>query len=159
MAAFERRRAVPPRERGLAMLRVADDLKAEVRGSIDILRYFGGVAQELKGEVVPVSELLLVYHRRGPIGVVGDRPLNASLCVLRMAELRARHLPPGVLNVVIGLGEEAGAALAQRPNVRRLSFTGSIEAGKLIMHAAADRVVPVSLELGARAGPRLPRLR
>ncbi|HZU19197.1 MAG TPA: aldehyde dehydrogenase family protein, partial [Candidatus Dormibacteraeota bacterium] len=94
VAAFEGWRTTPPRERGLAMLRIADDLEAEVdelarliatetgnairpqarpevRSTIDIFRYFGGVAQELKGEVVPISEQLLVYHRREPIGVVG----------------------------------------------------------------------------------------
>ncbi len=201
-AAFERWRLTPPRERGLAMLRIADDLEAEVedlarliatetgnairpqsrpevRSTIDIFRYFGGVAQELKGEVVPISEQLLVYHRREPIGVVGgivpwNSPLqlsalkvamavtagntlvlkpaeDAPLCVLRLAEICARHLPPGVLNVVTGLGEEAGAALARHPTVRKLSFTGSTEVGRLIMHAAADRIVPVSLELGGKS--------
>ena len=57
----------------------------------------------------------------------------------------------GVLNVVTGLGEEAGAALANHPGVRKLSFTGSTEVGKLIMKAAADRIVPVSLELGGKS--------
>jgi acyl-CoA reductase-like NAD-dependent aldehyde dehydrogenase len=71
--------------------------------------------------------------------------------VLRMAELCAEHLPAGVLNVLTGYGEEAGAALAQHPLVRKLSFTGSTEVGKLIMHAAADRIVPVSLELGGKS--------
>jgi len=56
-----------------------------------------------------------------------------------------------VLNVLTGYGEEAGAALAQHPLVRKLSFTGSTEVGKLIMHAAAERIVPVSLELGGKS--------
>jgi acyl-CoA reductase-like NAD-dependent aldehyde dehydrogenase len=55
------------------------------------------------------------------------------------------------LNLVTGYGEEAGAALARHPLVRKLSFTGSTEVGKLIMHAAADRIVPVSLELGGKS--------
>jgi len=76
---------------------------------------------------------------------------DAPLGVLKMAELCAEHLPAGVLNVLTGYGEEAGAALVQHPLVRKLSFTGSTEVGKLIMHAAAERIVPVSLELGGKS--------
>ena len=68
-----------------------------------------------------------------------------------MAEICGRQLPPGVLNVITGYGEECGAALARHPLVRKLSFTGSTEVGKSIMHAAADRIVPVSLELGGKS--------
>ena len=201
-AAFPGWRATPPRERGLAMLRIADALEAdaeavartvstetgnalrtqarpELRSAVDILRYFGGVAGELKGEVIPLGEDLLVYNRREPIGVVGgivpwNAPVqlsalkiamaitagntlvlkaaeDAPLGVLRMAAICARHLPAGVLNVLTGHGEEAGAALAAHPTVRKLSFTGSTEVGKLVMHAAADRIVPVSLELGGKS--------
>ena len=56
-----------------------------------------------------------------------------------------------MLNLLTGYGEETGAALARHPLVRKLSFTGSTEVGKLIMHAAADRIVPVSLELGGKS--------
>jgi betaine-aldehyde dehydrogenase len=201
-AAFTKWRSTPPTQRGLAMLRIADELeaqheelarlisqetgnalrtqaRAEVRSAIDIFRYFGGVAPELKGEVIPISEDLLVYNRREPLGVVGgivpwNAPVqlsslkvamaitagttlvlkpaeDAPLAVLRLAAACSNHLPPGVLNVVTGYGEEAGAALAQHPTVRKLSFTGSTEVGKLIMHAAADRIVPVSLELGGKS--------
>jgi acyl-CoA reductase-like NAD-dependent aldehyde dehydrogenase len=68
-----------------------------------------------------------------------------------IAEVCHEHLPPGVLNVLTGLGEEAGAALAQHPALRKLSFTGSTEVGKLVMRYAADRIVPVSLELGGKS--------
>lgn len=200
--AFGSWRAVPPRERGLAMLRIADEVESaaedlarllasetgnairtqsrpELRSTVDIFRYFGGVAQELKGEVIPLGEELLVYNRREPIGVVGgivpwNSPVqlsslkiamaitagntlvlkaaeDAPLAVLEVARICSRHLPAGVLNVVTGYGEEAGAALASHPAVRKLSFTGSTEVGKLIMHAAADRIVPVSLELGGKS--------
>jgi betaine-aldehyde dehydrogenase len=71
--------------------------------------------------------------------------------VLLMAQVCQEFLAPGVLNVLTGLGEECGAALAQHPAVRKLSFTGSTEVGKLIMRAAADRIVPVSLELGGKS--------
>jgi betaine-aldehyde dehydrogenase/5-carboxymethyl-2-hydroxymuconic-semialdehyde dehydrogenase len=60
-------------------------------------------------------------------------------------------LPPGVLNVVQGIGEVAGAALTAHPDVKRISFTGSVETGSIIGKAAADRIVPVSLELGGKS--------
>jgi betaine-aldehyde dehydrogenase len=153
--------------------------RPEAKGAADLFRYFGGLASELKGETVPLGEHVLSYTRREPIGVVGavipwNSPVvlgamkiamalaagntlvlkaaeDAPLAVLRMAELCAAHLPAGVLNVLTGYGEEAGAALAQHPLVRKLSFTGSTEVGKLIMHAAAERIVPVSLELGGKS--------
>ena len=147
--------------------------------SADIFRYFGGLAGELKGETIPLGDDVLSYTRREPLGVVGAIiPWNApvllgalkiapALCagntlvlkaaedaplgVLLMAEVCQEFLPPGVLNVLTGLGEECGAALAQHPAIRKLSFTGSTEVGKLVMHAAADRIVPVSLELGGKS--------
>src|SRR6202008_2310810 len=73
------------------------------------------------------------------------------LGVLLLAEVCQEFLPPGVLNVLTGLGEECGAPLANHPMVSKLSFTGSTEVGKLVMRAAADRIVPVSLELGGKS--------
>src|SRR5437762_10028393 len=60
-------------------------------------------------------------------------------------------LAPCVLNVLTGLGGECGGPLANHPMVSKLSFTGSTEVGKLIMRAASDRIVPVSLELGGKS--------
>ena len=153
--------------------------RAEATLSADIFRYFGGLGGELKGETIPLGEQVLSYTRREPLGVVGAIiPWNApvllgalkiapALCagntlvlkaaedaplgVLLMAEVCQQFLPPGVLNVLTGLGEECGGPLAQNPTVRKLSFTGSTEVGKIIMHAAADRIVPVSLELGGKS--------
>ena len=145
----------------------------------DIFRYFGGLASEVKGECLPLGENLLSYSRREPLGVVGAIiPWNApvglgamkiapALCtgntlvlkaaedaplgVLLIAEICQRFLPPSVLNVLTGYGEEAGAALSRHPVVRKLSFTGSTEVGKLIMREASERLVPVSLELGGKS--------
>ena len=145
----------------------------------DIFRYFGGLASEIKGECLPLGENLLSYSRREPFGVVGAIiPWNApvglgamkiapALCtgntlvlkaaedaplgVLMIAEICQRFLPPSVLNVLTGYGEEAGAALSRHPAVRKLSFTGSTEVGKLIMRTASERLVPVSLELGGKS--------
>jgi len=191
-----------PRERGRLLLRIADALEArveelarmialetgnalrtqarpEAKSTVDILRYFGGLGGELKGETIPLGEQVLSYTRREPLGVVGAIiPWNApvllaalkigpALCagntlvlkaaedaplgVLLLAEVCQEFLPPGVLNVVTGLGEECGAPLANHPRISKLSFTGSTEVGKLVMRAASDRIVPVSLELGGKS--------
>ena len=153
--------------------------RPEASGTVEMFRYYGGLGGELKGETIPLGEHVLSYTRREPFGVVGAIvPWNAPsilsaikiapaliagntlvlkaaedapLCVLLLAEVCQQFLPPGVLNVLTGLGEECGAPLANHPTVRKLSFTGSTEVGKLIMRAAADRIVPVSLELGGKS--------
>ena len=153
--------------------------RGEAGLTADVFRYFGGLASELKGETIPFGEHVLSYTRREPIGVVGAIiPWNApvmlaalkiapALCAgntlvlkaaedaplgaLMLAELCQQHIPPGVLNVLTGLGEECGAPLAEHPDVRKLSFTGSTDVGKLIMKAASQRIVPVSLELGGKS--------
>jgi betaine-aldehyde dehydrogenase len=153
--------------------------RPEATLTADIFRYFGGLAGELKGETIPLGEHVLSYTRREPLGVVGAIiPWNApvllgalkiapALCagntlvlktaedaplgVLLMAEICQEFLPPGVLNVLTGTGEECGGPLAVHPAIRKLSFTGSTEVGKIIMRAAAERIVPVSLELGGKS--------
>ncbi len=153
--------------------------RPEGYGAANTFRYFGGLASELKGETVPLGEELLSYTRREPYGVVGaiipwNGPVglgtlkiapalcagntlvlkaaeDAPLAILLVAEICQEILPPGVLNVITGYGEECGEPLAQHPLVRKLSFTGSTEVGKIIMSAAAERIVPVSLELGGKS--------
>jgi acyl-CoA reductase-like NAD-dependent aldehyde dehydrogenase len=153
--------------------------RPEAKATVDIIRYFSGLGGELKGETIPLGEHVLSYTRREPLGVVGGIiPWNApvllaalkigpALCagntlvlkaaedaplgVLLLAEVCQEFLPPGVLNVLTGLGEECGAPLASHPTVRKLSFTGSTEVGKLVMRAASDRIAPVSLELGGKS--------
>lgn len=153
--------------------------RGEARLAADIFRYFGGLAGELKGETIPLGEHVLSYTRREPIGVVGaiipwNAPLllgalkiapalcagntmvlkaaeDAPLAVLAMAALCQEELPAGVLNVLTGLGPECGGPLAEHDLVRKLSFTGSTAVGKLVMRAAAERIVPVSLELGGKS--------
>ena len=153
--------------------------RPEAIGTVDMFRYYGGLGGELKGETIPLGEHVLSYTRREPMGVVGAIvPWNAPsilsaikiapaliagntmvlkaaedapLCVLMLAEVCQQFLPAGVLNLLTGLGEECGAPLAVHPTVRKLSFTGSTAVGKSIMRAAADRIVPVSLELGGKS--------
>ena len=153
--------------------------RGEVALAADLFRFYGGVASEQKGETVPLGEQVLCYSRREPIGVVGgiipwNSPVllaalkitmaltvgnvlvlkpasDAPLAVLKMAALCNVHLPKGVLNVITGTGNECGAMLARHPGVRKLSLTGSSEVGKSVMAAAAERIVPVSLELGGKS--------
>lgn len=76
---------------------------------------------------------------------------NASLSTLELCQHFAALLPPGVMNVVPGFGEEAGAALSAHPQVSKLSFTGSTEVGRIIGAAAAQRIIPATLELGGKS--------
>ena len=153
--------------------------RGEAAGAAGVLKYYGGVAVEQKGETLPLGPGLFSYATREPLGVVGaiipwNSPLqlgavkismalatgnclvlkpaeDAPLAVLRLVELAADIFPPGVFNVVTGLGEEAGAALANHPGIAKVSFTGSSEVGKLVAHAAADRIANVTLELGGKS--------
>ena len=102
------------------------------------------------------APLMLATWKVGPALAVGNTvvlkppewaPLTASL----LADLAAEALPPGVLNIVQGIGEEAGAALAAHPGVRRIAFTGSTDTARLIGESAARNLVPVSFELGGKS--------
>ena len=153
--------------------------RPEAKYCANVFRYFGGLAGELKGETLPLGEDILCYTRREPLGVVGaivpwNAPAqlssikiapalaagntlvlkaaeDAPFAVLLIAEVCSKYLPEGVLNVVTGYGAEVGAALASHPGISKLSFTGSTAVGKGIMAEAANRIVPVSLELGGKS--------
>ena len=144
------------------------------------LEFYGGAADKVHGETLPFQSGYTVLTLREPHGVTGHivpwnypmqivgRSVGAALamgnvCVLKPAEeacltvlafARIAHeagLPPGALNVVPGLGEEAGAALASHPGVAHLSFTGSVATGALVQAAAAKNTIPVTLELGGKS--------
>ncbi len=144
------------------------------------LEFYGGAADKVHGETIPYQQGYTVYTLREPHGVTGHivpwnypmqiigRSVGAALtmgnaCVLKPAEeacltalafadlAREAGLPPGALNVVPGLGAEAGAALSAHPGVHHLSFTGSVATGRLIQAAAARNTVPVTLELGGKS--------
>ena len=77
---------------------------------------------------------------------------EAPLTALKIGELALEAgLPPGALNVVPGYGESAGAALTAHPGIGHISFTGSVEVGRIISHAAADQLIPVTMELGGKS--------
>lgn len=142
--------------------------------------FYGGAADKITGQTIPYLDGYTVYTLREPHGVTGHivpwnypmqiigRSVGAALamgnaCVLKPAEeaclsaLAFAHLaveagvPAGALNVVPGLGPEAGAALSGHPGVQHVSFTGSVATGALVQAAAAKNVVPVTLELGGKS--------
>jgi aldehyde dehydrogenase (NAD+) len=152
----------------------------DIEGTIECFRYYAGWADKIDGEVIPVPGPFLNYTRREPVGVCGqiipwNYPLQmaawkvapALACgntiVLKPAEqtpltalelARICHeagLPAGVLNVVPGFGQTAGAALVKHPDVDKIAFTGSTEVGKLIQREAAATLKRVSLELGGKS--------
>jgi aldehyde dehydrogenase (NAD+) len=144
------------------------------------LEFYGGACDKILGETIPYQEGYTVYTLREPHGVTGHivpwnypmqivgRSVGGALamgnaCVLKPAEeacltaiafaaiCEEAGLPAGALNVVPGLGEEAGAALTAHPGVNHISFTGSVGVGTLVQQAAAKNVVPVTLELGGKS--------
>ena len=144
------------------------------------MEFYGGAADKLMGETIPYLDGYTVYTLREPHGVTGHiipwnypmqilgRSVGAALaagnaCVVKPAEdacLTALALarlageagfPAGAINVVPGLGAEAGAALAAHPGVNHLSFTGSVPVGRMVQEAAARNIVPVTLELGGKS--------
>ena len=144
------------------------------------LEFYGGAADKVHGETIPFANGYTAFTLREPHGVTAHivpwnypmqiigRSVGAALamgnaCVLKPAEeacltalafariAQAAGLPAGALNLVPGLGEEAGAALSAHPGVRHISFTGSVGVGQLIQAAAAKNAIPVTLELGGKS--------
>jgi betaine-aldehyde dehydrogenase len=109
------------------------------------------------GAIIPWnSPIIVAANKIAPAICMGNTVVlktaeDAPLAMLEVARTFQEYLPKGVLNVLTGYGAECGAALAQHPGVAKLSFTGSTQVGKSIMHAAAERIVPVSLELGGKS--------
>ncbi len=169
----------------LAGLDVADngspirEMRRDAHIAAAQLRYFAGLAFQLRGETVPGEFDRLNYTVTEPFGVVGrivpfNHPLmfaasriaapliagntvvlkpseHTSLSAIRLGELIADIVPPGVVNIVTGYGQEAGDALVTHPGVRRIAFTGSAEIGRHIQQrAAAEIVKTVTLELGGK---------
>jgi phenylacetaldehyde dehydrogenase len=110
------------------------------------------------GQIIPWNfPLLMAAWKLGPALAVGCtvvlKPAEQTpLSALRLGELlQEAGFPDGVVNIVPGYGETAGAALAAHPDVDKIAFTGSTEVGKLIVHAAAGNLKKVSLELGGKS--------
>jgi betaine-aldehyde dehydrogenase len=142
--------------------------------------YYGGLATKIHGDVLPVPDNAMSLALREPIGVAGqiipwNYPLmmaawklapaicagcttvlkpaeQTPLSILALASSFAdAGLPAGVVNIVTGVGETAGAAIVEHPDVDKIAFTGSVEVGKLIMRGAAGTLKKISLELGGKS--------
>ena len=152
----------------------------DVRLAAATYKYYGGWADKIHGETIPVDGPFLNYTLREPLGVVGaivpwNFPISlaswkvapALACgntvvlkpaeltpftAIRMAELAVEAgLPPGAFNCVPGPGSVAGTALVRHPGVDKIAITGSTEVGKQIMREAAATVKKISLELGGKS--------
>ena len=147
---------------------------------VENFEYFAGYATKIEGETIPVPGQMFNYTLREPLGVCGQIiPWNFPLLmaawklapalaagntvVLKPAEqtpvtimelaklIQEAGFPDGVVNIVPGFGETAGAALASHPGIDKIAFTGSTEIGKLVAREAAQNLTKVSLELGGKA--------
>ena len=154
--------------------------RADAAALARYMEFYGGAADKVHGETIPFMDGYTVYTLREPHGVTGHivpwnypmqiigRSVGAALAMGNAAVLKPAEeacltalafaaiaaeagLPAGALNVVPGLGEEAGAALAEHGGVRHISFTGSVAVGARIQSAASRNIVPVTLELGGKS--------
>jgi betaine-aldehyde dehydrogenase len=152
----------------------------DVADAATCFEYYGGLATKVTGHVNPVPDNAVSLSLKEPVGVAGQIiPWNYPLlmaawklapalaagcaCVLKPAEqtpLTALELaqwlgecgvPPGVVNIVTGFGETAGAPLVEHADVDKIAFTGSVEVGRHIMQAAAGTLKRVTLELGGKS--------
>lgn len=156
------------------------EAEGDVRLAASYYEYYGGIADKIHGETVPLGTGFHSYTRVEPYGVtVHIVPWNAalqqaargvapaiaggnvaivkpaedtSMAVVEFARLAIdAGVPPGVINVVTGLGHEAGAALVSHPGVGRIAFTGSVPTGQGVLRASAEHLSPVTLELGGKS--------
>ena len=200
-ASFPLWRDTPAAERAAAVSRLADAVEAhgdelalldtwdngtpiremrnDVRFAAAQMRYFAGLALQLRGETIPTPDGSLDFTVHEPFGVVGriipfNHPLlfaaariaaplvagntvvlkpseQTSLSALRLGALAREILPAGVLNVVTGYGDTVGDALVRHPDVPRIAFTGDVAVGRRIQASAAEAAVKtVTLELGGK---------
>lgn len=152
----------------------------DVEITVRYFDFYASAIETFYGTTIPMNDGNLIYTTWEPHGVTGHiipwnyplqilgRSIAAALamgncCVLKPAEetpltaLRIAELaleagfPKGALNVVTGYGESTGAALTAHPGINHISFTGSVEVGRIISRAAADRTIPVTMELGGKS--------
>ena len=152
----------------------------DVPGAIEVFRYYAGWPTKIYGETNPSDPDFFSYTLREPVGVCGQiipwnfplmmatwkiapalacgntvvlKPAEQTpLTALRLAELLLEAgVPNGVVNVLPGFGETAGAAIASHPGIDKVAFTGSTDVGRLVLKASAGNLKRVSLELGGKS--------
>ena len=154
--------------------------EADVEGCARCFEYYAGVADKIHGKSIPLTDDYLDYTVREPLGVTAQiipwnfpigifgrsvapalaagnvaivKPAEQTpLSALEVGELAIEAgLPPGVLNVIPGFGTEAGAAIANHPDIDGISFTGSVGTGRIVAKSAVENLTPVHLELGGKS--------
>jgi len=158
---------------------IRETMAADLPLAIDHWRYFAGCIRGQEGAISQIDDDTVAYHYHEPLGVVGQiipwnfpllmatwklapaiaagncvvlKPAEQTpLSILLLMEVIGDLLPPGVLNVVNGLGVEAGKPLASSPRIAKIAFTGETTTGRLIMQYAAQNLIPVTLELGGKS--------
>jgi len=156
-----------------------ETMAADLPLAVDHFRYFAGCVRAQEGSISDIDAETVAYHFHEPIGVVGQiipwnfpllmaawklAPALGAGCpvvlkpaeqtpasIMVLMELIADLIPEGVVNVVNGLGKEAGQALASSKRIAKIAFTGSTPVGKQILHAAADNLIPATVELGGKS--------
>lgn len=158
---------------------IRETLAADIPLAIDHFRYFAGAVRTQEGRISQIDSTTVAYHFHEPLGVVGQiipwnfpilmaawkiaPALAAGNClvlkpaeqtpasILMVIELIADLLPDGVVNIVNGLGSEAGAALTASNRIAKIAFTGSTAVGQQIHRAVSDKIIPITLELGGKS--------
>ena len=155
---------------------VRETLNADIPLAADHFRYFAGCLRAQEGSAAEINEHTAAYHFHEPLGVVGQiipwnfpilmgawklapagnsivlKPAEQTpLSITVLMEVIGDLLPAGVLNIVQGFGREAGEALATSKRIAKIAFTGSTPVGSHIMHAAAENIIPSTVELGGKS--------
>ncbi len=158
---------------------IRETTAADIPLAVDHFRYFAGTLRAQEGTMSEIDNDTVAYHFHEPLGVVGQIiPWNFSIlmaawklapalaagncivmkpaeqtpaAIMVLMEVIADLLPAGVLNIVNGLGAEAGDALARSNRIAKIAFTGSTATGRKIMEAATVNLIPVTLELGGKS--------
>ena len=153
---------------------------AEIDGSIAYFEFYGSLVYLPTGDVLDVAPDQHVFTKREPFGIVGvitpwNLPLNqaaraiapalvaGNVIVAKPSEITSQTtiemarmatevgFPNGVINIVLGTGKDVGEAIVSHRDVRKVAFTGSVGVGRAIGHIAADRIIPLTLELGGKS--------
>jgi aldehyde dehydrogenase len=158
---------------------IRETLNADIPLTVDHFRYFAGCIRAQEGGLSDLDGDTVAYHFHEPLGVVGQiipwnfpilmaawklapaiaagncvvlKPAESTpISILILAELINDLLPPGVLNIVNGYGREAGMPLATSKRIAKIAFTGSTSTGRVIAQAAANNLIPATLELGGKS--------
>jgi aldehyde dehydrogenase (NAD+) len=154
--------------------------RAEIEGSAQYFEFYGSLVYLPTGDVLDVAPDQHVFTKREPYGVIGvitpwNLPMNqaaraiapalvaGNVVVAKPSEITSRTtvemarlasevgFPRGVINIVLGTGRDVGEAIVSHPAVRKVAFTGSVGVGRAIGRIAAERIIPLTLELGGKS--------